>query len=501
MKRIAHLIGVGGSGMSGAAQVLLERGYTVSGSDQNEGAEIQRLREAGARIYRGHDASHLDAMQSSCGALQLDQQIDDARVGDGAHAAEPPLVVRSLAIPDTNPECRAAIEHGWPVLSYADLIGRWSRERASICVAGTHGKTTTTSMVVAVLKAAGVDPGFVIGGRPRMGNGAGRAAAWGSDGAPFALESCEYGGSFHRLRPRVAAVTNIEADHLDYYIDLDGVCRAFRRFVTGEPDWTAPARVLTAQAAQALSLRVEDTSRWIADGPGAELPLGDADSARIVRAAEVSTRNGTPFFVPVFGERRLPPVHLAVPGRHNVTNALVALAAVLEAGIDPEAGLLGLEQFRGAERRFQILAETADFAIVDDYAHHPTEIQATIEAARERFPARPIIAVFQPHQASRTREHLREFGRVLATVDAVVLPEIYYTRDLEDDRRTVSARLVASEIEARGGRASYAAGLDEALPQALAHHRDGVVYLVMGAGDVFRLAEGLVRELSGRCCS
>jgi UDP-N-acetylmuramate--alanine ligase len=486
VKLRSHLIGIGGSGMSGAAQVLLERGFEVSGSDQNESAELARLREAGALISRGHAAEHVERLARCAPASTC------------AGANSVPLVVRSLAVPDTNPECVAARALGWPVLSYAELLGRWSRERSSISIAGTHGKTTTTSMTVALLDAAGVDPGFVIGGRARIGAHPPRSACWGAPSAPFVLESCEYGGSFHHYRPRIAAVTNVEADHLDYYGDFDGVRHAFRRFAAGEPDAAAPRTVLTVQAAEALGLPAREVARWVADGPGLNLLPRDLDPAAVVRAESVEVRGGTPCFVPILGERRLRPVHLGIPGRHNVTNALVALAAVAEAGIDPALGLAGLEAFRGAERRFQILCDTPEHAVVDDYAHHPTEIEATLEAARQRFPDRALAVIYQPHQASRTREHLSDFGRVLARADDCLMTEIYYTRDREEDRRNVSSLQVAQEIERCGGRARFAAGLDEALPRALDLYRDKIVYLVMGAGDVFRVAEGLVRELSGR---
>ncbi len=452
----AHLVGIGGTGMCGAAELLLARGLEVSGSDRAASPRTDRLARLGARIDAGEDASALPASAT--------------------------LVVASAAVPPTHPHLVEARRRGLPVWKYAEALGALMEGRTGICVAGCHGKTTTSSLVATTLWRAGRDPSFVIGGEVKDLGASARAGS----GPCFVAEACEYDRSFHRLRPTLAIVTNLDADHLDYYRDLEEIRESFRAFAR-----LLPAKgVLFVHEDHAEVFRHDPALRARLETYG---PSEGADwqavAARYDPAAGAMRwtllRRGTPL-----GDLTLP-----LSGLHNVHNATGAAAALLSAGLSFEEVARGLAAFGGVGRRLETIADRGGVLVLDDYGHHPTEIAAVVRAVRTRFDGRRLVLVFQPHQASRTHALLGEFGEVLAAADEVWLPPIYLARDSEEDRRRVSSEDVARRIVANGGRARAFPDLGAVVAHAAASVRPGDVVVTMGAGNVDEVARGLAARL------
>ena len=446
--RTVHLIGVGGAGMSGLARLLLAAGHRVTGSDRSESATLEALRALGARVWAGHD---------------------------GTRIGRPDLVAASTAIRATNPELVAARLLAIPVLGRAQLLALLMAGRTGIAVAGTHGKTTTTGMVVAILEAAGLDPSFAVGGDFKA---SGVNAAAGA-GPHFVAEADESDGSFLELAPTVAVVTNVEADHLDHWGDLASVQRAFRSFVGRLPaDGTA---VLCADDQGALDLAGAAACQVVTYGFAA---------AADVRGEVLAIDGGGARFAVVAGGEEVGEVVLVVPGRHNVQNALGAIAAALAAGAPFAAAVAGLAGFTGAARRFHLRAEAGGVTVVDDYAHHPTEVAASLAAARLGGWKR-VVAVFQPHLYSRTRLFADEFGRALAAADLLVVADVYAAR--EDPEPGVDGALVAGA--ARRARPDldcvYEPDLAALAARVAALVQPGDLVLTLGAGDITDLADEL----------
>jgi UDP-N-acetylmuramate--alanine ligase len=441
--------------MSGLARLLLAAGHRVTGSDRSESATLEALRALGAEVWAGHD---------------------------GARLGRPDLVVASTAIRPTNPELVAARILDVPVLGRAQLLARLMAGKTGIAVAGTHGKTTTTGMVVAILEAAGLDPSYAVGGDFKA-SGVNAAAR---SGPHFVAEADESDGSFLELSPAVAVVTNVEADHLDHWGDLGAVRAAFRAFVGRLPaEGTA---VLCADDPGALELA--------GSAPCPVVTYGFAAGAGLRGDVLAIDGRGARFAVAAAGEP-LGEVTLVVPGRHNVANALGAIAAAQAAGAPFEAAVAGLAGFTGAARRFHLRAEAGGVTVVDDYAHHPTEVAASLAAARLGGWKR-LVAVFQPHLYSRTRLFAAELGRALAAADLVVVTDVYAAR--EDPEPGVDGALVA------GAARHVRPDLDcvyEPARAALAARvatlvQPGDLVLTLGAGDITTLADELAPLLTAR---
>jgi UDP-N-acetylmuramate--alanine ligase len=432
--RRLHFVGIGGAGMSGLALVAHSLGAQVTGSDRAPDSPYTApLRALGIELAEGHDAAH---------------------VPEGAE------VVVSSAIGPENPERVAARERGLRELHRADLLGELTRLKPTIAVSGTHGKTTTSSMVVHALRACGLDPSYLVGGQVRS---TGANAGWG-EGEWLVVEADESDRSLLKLQPSIAVLTNAELDHHTTYSsrrDVDETFRAFLALADRAVVWDRPELVALA----------------------GDVPVTTFD----VPTPELS-EHGSRFTVDGVA------VELSIPGAHNARNAAAALAACALAGADPARAAAALAGFSGAGRRFERLGTTASGAVVvDDYAHHPTEVRVTIEAARTLAPRR-VVAVFQPHLYSRTRHQAREFGAALALADLVVVCEIYPARERAEDFPGVSGRLVAAAAaDHAGGRTvAWLPRLDDAEAFLRRELREGDLLLTLGAGDVDALGRRLV---------
>ncbi|MDQ4049005.1 MAG: UDP-N-acetylmuramate--L-alanine ligase [Actinomycetota bacterium] len=435
--RRLHFVGIGGVGMSGLALVTQALGAEVSGSDRSASTYVERLRRHGIDPAIGHDA---------------------ANVPGGAE------VVVSTAIPEDNPELAAARAAGARIRHRGELLGEVSRLRRSIAVAGTHGKTTTGAMLAHALTAAGHAPSYLIGGELRSAR---TNAAWSDDGDWIAVEADESDRSFLELRRDVAVVTNVELDHHASYRSLSELQAAFA-------DFAAPAGV------RILGPEV--------DLPGSGSAVAYGITTGDLRAEALELRPLGSRFV-VEGTT----VELNVPGRHNVLNALATLAACRATGLEPSVAAPALAGFKGTARRFEERGRTPGGArVFDDYAHHPTEVRVTLEAARTAG-ARRVVACFQPHLYSRTRELAREFGRALALADVVVVIDVYPARERAEDFPGVSGLLVAeAAAESAGGRRVWwLPSMDDAARMLHSELRAGDLVLTLGAGDVDKLAAKL----------
>lgn len=449
-QRPIHFMGAAGAGMSALAELLARRGVMITGCDANPAASAEMAR-IGVEFTSGHDPLHVETARA---------------------------VVVTAAVPRSHPELARARSLGIPVIRRADALAATVRSAMVIGVSGTHGKTTTTVMVTDALSAAGLDPTGVAGGR---------VAAWGGHlrrggDEIIVVEADEYDRSFLALEPAIAVVTNVEADHLDIYADLAEITRAFEQFV-------APARVIVTcgDDRSACRLRTPGSAEVIRYG------ISSSD-ARLV-ASELRHDRVAQEFEVTFDRKLLGTVRLNIPGTHNVLNALAAIGCGLALGKGLDQMRAGLERFAGVDRRFQRIATAAGVTIIDDYAHHPTEIAATLQAAREAFTGARIIAAFQPHLYSRTRDFADDFAVALSRADSVFLCEIYAAREVPIPG--ITSAVVAAGLE-RLGRPAHWVGDRADLAAELARHvQPGDVVLTMGAGDVTLSAYELRGKLAG----
>lgn len=450
-----HFIGIGGSGMSGLARVLLEQGHRVSGSDLRPSGLTEDLVRRGAQVYLGHR---------------------DANVQPGVT-----LVVASTAIPRDNPEITTAKDRGIPVISRGEMLARLMNVKKGIAVAGSHGKTTTTAMISLIMAGAGLDPTIVAGG---VIDDIGSNARLGS-GTYVVAEADESDSSFLLLTPWIAVVTNVEDDHLEHYGSLDRMQEAFGRFLDqvrpgGKAvvchDDPALARLAAASRTEVISYGFAAGCRYTAD----TLHLNGHGSACTV------ARDRHPV-----GELRL-----SVPGRHNLLNALGAIAVADICGIGFSQAASLLAGFKGVQRRFQILGQFGEIYVVDDYAHHPTEIRSTLEAAAGVASGR-VIAVFQPHRFTRTRNLYRDFGRCFGQATEVIVTDIYPAG--EAPMPGINAELIVAEARENGHPAvKYMPQTEEIVCYLAANSRPGDVILTLGAGDIYQVGYRLVELLAGR---
>ncbi len=454
--RNVHMVGIGGTGMSSAAKLLLARNCMVSGSDTTASEMTAELASLGAHVGIGHDPANIP---SNCD-----------------------LVVATAAARADNPELIEARRRGLHTIKYARLVGLLMRGKLGIGVAGTHGKTTTSSMLVEVLRTGGLRPSYVIGGKI-IGH-YGRDCA--GRGEFFVAEACEYDRSFLSLNPVYAILTNIEPDHLDYYKNESNLMDAFGEFVSRIP--SHGVLVLGGDSPRALEVARRARCRVETFGVGRRCDWH-------VITLE-SKGEGHAFYL-CHGREEYE-FELSVPGYHNVLNATAAAAMAVNLGVPRSAIADGLAGFRGVQRRFQILTDSAPVTVVDDYAHHPTEISAALRAARERFPGRRIWAIFQAHQHSRTRVLFEEFARSLTHADRVTIAKIFSVRETLVDRMSVNGADIAGRLFQLSVDCEYVPEFADIESLLRRETREGDVVVIMGAGDIYKVAHSFAGTLMER---
>ena len=452
-----HFVGAGGIGMSGLAKLLLRNGAIVSGSDQEDSTIAAELRCLGADIRIGHDAANLGP--------ELD------------------AVVISAAVKPDNPEVLAAQQAGRRIHKYARMLGQIMDRYKGIAVCGTHGKSTSTGWLAYVLREAGISPNFVVGAAiPQLGgsSGVGEIAGW------FVAEACEYDRSFLNLHPRICVILNIEQDHLDYYRDEAEIVDAFADFADNVPQGgTLIVNAHDANVGEVVRRRGR-ARRVVSFGL-----RPDAD----FYARNLTLTDGLYRFEIVRGGKPLGFVQIGLPGEHNVFNALAVTAAAVSAGVDPAVVLNVLGGFTGADRRLMLKAVVAGVTVLDDYAHHPTEIRASLSAMRQRYAPRRLWCVFQPHQYSRTRFLLEDFAESFRLADVTIVPDIYFVRDTMESRKEVNAQVLADRICAKGAKAVFIPDFASIREYLKTHVQAGDLVVTMGAGNVWKVADEYIQWL------
>ena len=458
--RRVHFIGIGGSGMSGLAHMLMNFGAKVSGTDRSASSVTEKLAGIGAAISYVESADAL-----------------------------PPgtdIVVHSAAVKADHPEMLSAHHRGIEILKYAQMLGRVMSLKHGIAIAGTHGKSTTTAMTAYTLLAADKNPSFVVGATSPQLGGSARSGS----GELFIVEACEFDRSFHNLYPRIGVVLNIEEDHLDYYKDIHEINESFHKFLAQ----IDPSGVALISAADQNCLQA-------ARNIEATIETYGIDMAADWQATGIRRFQGKAHFQVAYKGKKMGRLSLSLAGRHNVGNATVAAAIATHCGVPWDKIVSGIESFRGADRRSQLIGtlpvEGGEVTVIDDYGHHPTEIRATLLALREHYRPQRLICVFQPHQHSRTRFLLEDFARSFAHADVTIVPDIFFVRDSDADRKAVNAAMLVERIRTNGREAMYIPTFKEINSYLLKDMRAGDLIVSMGAGPVWEVTDELVRTVRG----
>ncbi len=451
-----HLVGIGGAGMSGIAEVLLTLGYRVTGSDLQASETTRRLEELGGQIFIGHQESNVGEAQ---------------------------VVVISSAVAATNPEVVVAKARQIPVIPRAEMLAELMRLKFGVAIAGAHGKTTTTSMVANVLAQGGLDPTMVIGGKV---NALGSHARLGR-GEILVAEADESDGSFLRLSPTIVAVTNLDREHLDHYGSMERIHESFLEFINKIPFYGLAVLCADDERLGALFPRI--VKRYQTYG------LRERDGfTPDYKATDVSLKQWGADFRAHFRGKNLGPFRLAVPGIHNVANALAAIAIGMELEVPIDLIRKGLAAFTGVERRFHLRGEAGGIMVVDDYGHHPTEVKATLAAAKQGWSDRRLVVLFQPHRYTRTRDCLEEFTHAFDEADVLFMTDIYAAG--EAPIPGVSGEKLAEAVKAGGHPSVTFVRQKDTLPdQVLPHLRSGDLVLTLGAGDIWKAGTGLLARL------
>ncbi len=454
--RKLHFVGIGGIGMSGIAEILLDQKFNVTGSDRAASDNTEKLEELGAKVYLGHEATNLEP------------DVD--------------VLVYSSAVPPDNPELVEAHKRKIPVIRRAEMLAEVMRLKYGIGVAGTHGKTTTTSMISLVLMEGGVDPTVIVGGR--LHGLAGSNARLGQ-GAFIVVEADEFDRSFLSITPTIAVLTTLETDHLDCYRDLEDIKGAFIQFAAKVPFYGFVVLCLDEPALQDIMPRIK--KKIITYGLNGQADLQAVDL--------VHKQNKTRFLV-VHEGKDLGEIELQIPGKHNVQNALAAVAVGLQLGVSFEKVKMGVEKFTGVFRRWEVKADVGGIMVVDDYAHHPTEIKATLSGAKSGW-RRRVVCVFQPHLYSRTRDFYEEFGRSFFNADVLVLTDVYPAR--EEPIQGINGELIANAAKEFGHKQVHYVPDKKDVPSFLLQTKQkGDIIITMGAGDIWRFGEEFIKQLKAQ---
>jgi UDP-N-acetylmuramate--alanine ligase len=451
-----HFIGAGGIGMSGLAKVLARNKAVVSGSDLIESPITDMLWAAGVGVRIGHKAENLDAVTD--------------------------VVVISAAIKEDNPELKLARERGCKVYKYAEMLGKLMDCYEGIAVSGTHGKSTTSGWLTYCLSAAGLSPSYVIGAEvSQLGGSSGVG-----NGSLFVAEACEYDRSFLNLRPEIGVILNIERDHLDYYKDEQEIVDAFGEFARG----IRPGGVLIANGSDS------NVAKMI-EALGADLSCETfgVDESCNYRARDIELEDGLYGFEVVHNGKSLGRMRAVLAGRHNVENALAVIAVLANVGLDGKRIAEVLGGFAGIERRMTLKGEFGGVTVVDDYAHHPTEIRASLAAVRERYQPDRVLCVFQPHQYSRTRILLDDFAESFKLADVAILPDIYFARDTETAKNEVNSQMLVDKIHASGTEAVFVDGFGRICEYLEKNVTRGDLVVTMGAGDIWKVADEYIQRI------
>lgn len=450
-----HLMGIGGAGMAGLALLLRARGGNVDGCDNAVNETTRSLEESGIAVHRGHDPQHVDRVAA---------------------------VVHTAAVAEDHAELQSARRRGLPVLRRSQALGELVNPGTLVAIAGTHGKTTTSALTALALEACGLDPTALVGGRVNAWDGNARI---GSDDT-YVVEADEYDRSFLALQPDYAVVTSLEHEHLDTYGTLAELEEAFAEFVDRVPE---TGRVIAC---------VDDPGarRCLARAGSRGLGYGISHTAELLADTVAYEPQGTKMTVRWRG-RPLGSFELALRGQHNVRNALAVIGVMLSLGLDPHSAAPAFAGFSGVDRRFQAVGGAGGVNVLDDYAHHPTEVKATLETARQAFGARRLVVAFQPHLFSRTQAFAEEFGRALVRADVIFVTDVYPAR--EKPIPGVSGELVAAAARGAAGveRVRFVPDLDELVRAVISELKAGDVFMTLGAGDITRVAYAVVQELEG----
>jgi UDP-N-acetylmuramate--alanine ligase len=455
-----HFIGIGGIGTSGLAKLLIKHGAHISGSDMSEGTVLKELSELGATISMGHRAENMP---------------EDADA-----------VIISAAIPASNPELARAGEKGKKIYKYAEMLGKVFDKYTGIAVCGTHGKSTTSAWTAVALEKAGLNPSFIIGADiPQLSGSSGAGSTkW------FVAEACEYDRSFLNLHPQIAVMLNIEADHLDYYRDEDEIVDAFADFARN----IRPGGVLVANG------RDRNIAR-ILRRPGltAKVVTFGLDLSCQFTAVNPELIDGLYHFDILYEGKLFGKTHISLPGLHNIENALAVVAILTEAGLPPQRICELLPEFTGTDRRLMFKGKISDITVMDDYAHHPTEIRASLAGIRQRYQPRQLWCVFQPHQYSRTRFLLDDFAESFKLADTTIVPEIYFVRDTAESKNKVSAEALVERIRQSGSDALFINDFGGILEHLQKHVQPGDLVVTMGAGTIWKVADEYLCWLGKHC--
>ena len=454
-----HLIGAGGVGMSGLAALLLKHNAIVTGSDQSGSAITEELGKLGAGIRIGHNAANLP--------LRAD------------------AVVISAAIKEDNPELALARQRKCPVYKYAQILGELMSFYDGLAVAGTHGKSTTSGWLAWLLKQTGIDTNFIIGAEiAQLGASSGVA-----NSKYFVAEACEYDRSFLNLKPKIACILNIEQDHLDYYRDEAEIVEAFEAFACcTKPDGVLIVNGQDANIAHILKeLRIQK--------PELKYKTFGLDKNCNFYADNLVEKNGLYAFDVEQNGVLLGRTAISIPGLHNVYNALAVIAMAVELGIEPQLVLSLLGGFTGMDRRLMLKGQLGHITILDDYAHHPTEIRASLAAIRQRYQPRRLWCIFQPHQYSRTRFLLNDFAESFKIADVTIVPEIYFVRDSLENKQQINAQLLVERLRANGTDAIFIDGFGAICDYLKKNVSAGDVVVTMGAGDIWKVADEYIQWL------